>query len=127
MTVSELLNKGRELLADIENGSNEARWIFEEVFENPVTKNRNPKGYRSLARLQGFIAHVCYKLNIPYEIKEENSWITAWGTYSSKIKREERKKDILVKVNEYYNLNLTRDDLSDAIGLGRYAVENYKK
>ena len=33
MTVSELLTKGRELLADIENGANEARWIFEEVFE----------------------------------------------------------------------------------------------
>ena len=31
MTVSELLTKGRELLADIENGANEARWIFEEV------------------------------------------------------------------------------------------------
>lgn len=33
MTVSELLNKGRELLKDKENYMNEVRWIFEAVFE----------------------------------------------------------------------------------------------
>lgn len=33
MTVSELLNKGKDLLKDIDNGSNEARWIFESVFD----------------------------------------------------------------------------------------------
>lgn len=33
MTVSELIKKGRELLAGVENGSNESRWIFESVFE----------------------------------------------------------------------------------------------
>ncbi len=33
MTVSELIKKGRSMLADIENGSNEARWIFESVFD----------------------------------------------------------------------------------------------
>lgn len=91
---------------------------FEEVFENS-----NPKGFRSLARTQGFIAHLCHKMNISYVIKEESVWITAWGTYSNKIKRADRKADIMKKVNDYYNLNITIDDVSDSIGIGRYAVE----
>ena len=95
---------------------------FEEIFEN-----RNPKGYKSLGRLQGFIAHLCHKLNIPYKIIEESKWINTWGTYDRTIKRPERKKDIMKKVNDYYSLNITVDDLSDSIALGRYATEIEKE
>ena len=100
---------------------------FEEVFENKNPKARNPKGTKSLARLQGFIAHLCYKQNIPYEIVEENKWITAWGKYSNRMKREERKADIMTKVNDLYNLNITINDISDAIGIGRYGVLQNEK
>lgn len=91
---------------------------FEDVFENS-----NPDGYKSLARLQGFIAHLCHKLNIPYRIKKESEWITAWGTYGKTVKRPERKLDIMQKVNDLYNLEIKDNDVSDAIAIGRYAVE----
>lgn len=100
---------------------------MEEVFENKNPKSRNPKGVKSLARLQGFIAHVCYKHNIPYRIVEENKWITTWGTYSNKIKRPERKADVMKKVNDLYGLDITVDDLSDSIGIGKYAIEIEKE
>ena len=92
---------------------------FEEIFENA-----NPKGFRSLARLQGFIAHIAHKHDIKYTIVEESKWITAWGKYGRGVKRPERKADVRQKVNDYYNLNIEVDDISDAIGIGRYAVEN---
>ncbi len=95
---------------------------FEEIFENG-----NPKGYKSLGRLQGFIAHLCHTLNIPYKIIEESKWINTWGTYDRTIKRPERKKDIMKKVNDYYGLDITVDDLSDSIALGRYATEIEKE
>lgn len=91
---------------------------FEDIFEN-----KNPEGFKSLARLQGFIAHLCHTKNIPYIIKEESAWTSVWGSYSNKTKRDERKADIMKKVNDYYNLNITVDDISDSIGIGRYAVE----
>ena len=92
---------------------------FEEIFENA-----NPKGFRSLARLQGFIAHIAHKHDIKYTIVEESKWITAWGKYGRGVKRPERKADVRQKVNDYYNLSIEVDDISDAIGIGRYAVEN---
>ena len=92
---------------------------FEEIFENA-----NPKGFRSLARLQGFIAHIAHKHDIKYTIVEESKWITAWGKYGRGVKRPERKADVKQKVNDYYNLSIEVDDISDAIGIGRYAVEN---
>lgn len=95
---------------------------FEEVFES-----RNPKGYRSLARLQGFIAHLCHTRGIKYTIEEETTWITAWGTYTYKDKRPQRKEDVRRKVNEYYNLDIQVDDISDAIGIGRYAILQEEK
>lgn len=91
---------------------------FEEVY-----LNNNAKGFRSLSRLQGFIAHLCHSLRIPYRIVEESKWISSWGEYSTKVKRKERKEDIMKKVNDYYNLNITVDDLSDSIALGRYATQ----
>jgi Holliday junction resolvasome RuvABC endonuclease subunit len=91
---------------------------FEEIFENA-----NPKGFRSLARLQGFIAHIAHKHNVKYTIIEESKWITAWGKYGRGVKRPERKEDIRQKVNDYYNLDIQVDDVSDAIAIGRYAVE----
>ena len=91
---------------------------FEDIYEN-----RNPNGFKSLARLQGFIAHLCHKYNIPYKIVKESEWIQEWGTYSNKIKREERKADIMNKVNCLYGTDITIDDISDSIGIGKYAIE----
>jgi hypothetical protein len=51
-------------------------------------------------------------------------WINTWGKYGRTVKRPERKRDIMHKVNEWYNLSLTVDDVSDAIAIGKYATLN---
>ena len=93
---------------------------FEEIFV--ASRIQNISGFRSLARLQGFLAHCCWKHKIPYVIVEENKWINSFGTYSSEIKRPERKADIMNKINEKYGLDIKTDDISDAIAIGDYAV-----
>lgn len=90
---------------------------FEEIFENA-----NPRGFRSLARLQGFICHICHKHNVRYVIVEESKWIKTFGTYTRKMSRSERKADIMQKINDLYGLDIKTDDLSDAIAIGTYAI-----
>lgn len=95
---------------------------FEEIFENG-----NPSGFRSLARLQGFICWICHKHKIPYCIIEETKWINSMGTYTKEDKRPERKADIMKKMNDLYGLDIKTDDVSDAIAIGTYAVKIEKE
>lgn len=95
---------------------------FEEIFEN-----NNPKGFRSLSRLQGFIAHLCHQLGIRYVIVEENKWINSIATYGRDIKRPERKMDINKKMNDCYGLDIKSYDVTDAIAIGTYATSVEKE
>ena len=95
---------------------------FEEIYAA-----RNIAGFRSLARLQGFIAHLCHKLKIHYVIVEENKWINVLGNYSFKISRSERKADIMKKMNDRYGLDIKKDDITDAIAIGTYACIKEKE
>ncbi len=106
---------------------------FEEIYVapsfNPVTKRMdysrvNISGFRSLSRLQGQLSRILWELKIPYDIILEQTWITAFGKYNSKIKREERKADVMAKVNEMYGLDITVDDISDAIGIAYYVSQS---
>ena len=90
---------------------------FEEIFENG-----NPKGFRSLSRLQGFIAHLCHKLGIRYVIVEESKWANSITTYGRGVKRAERKADINKRMNDLYGLEIKSDDITDALAIGTYAV-----
>ena len=111
-----------DVLSHLFNRYNPDVVYFEEIYEN-----RNPKGFRSLARLQGFIACLCWQKAIRYCIVEENKWISYWGTYSREIKRPERKADIMKKINDLYGLDITTDDISDSIAIGAYAVSVEEK
>lgn len=95
---------------------------FEEIFENS-----NPKGFRSLARLQGFIAHLCHKLGIRYVIVEESKWANSIATYGRGVKRPERKADINKRMNDLYGLDIKSDDITDALAIGTYAVSIEEK
>ena len=95
---------------------------FEEIFENA-----NPKGFRSLARLQGFICHICHQNNVRYQIVEEGKWINSFGVYGRGVARKERKADIMKKINDLYGLDIQTDDVSDAIAIGTYAVNVEKE
>ena len=96
---------------------------FEEIFMNTA----NPKSFRSLARLQGFIAHLCHKHNIRYVIVEESKWINHIGTYGRGVTRPERKADIMKKMNDLYGLEIKSDDITDALAIGTYAVSIEEK
>lgn len=109
------------------------RIAFEEVYlaktYNPITKRMdysaaNISGFRSLSRCQGQLSRILWELKMPYDIILEQTWITAFGTYDSKIKREERKADVMAKVNEMYGLDITVDDISDAIGIAYYVSQS---
>lgn len=95
---------------------------FEEIFENG-----NPKGFRSLARLQGFIAYLCHKLDIRYVIVEESKWANGIATYGRGVKRPERKADINKRMNDLYGLEIKSDDITDALAIGTYAVSIEEK
>lgn len=106
---------------------------FEEIYVapsfNPVTKRMdysrvNISGFRSLSRLQGQISRILWELKIPYDIILETTWITAFGTYGKGVKREERKTEVMAKVNEMYGLDIKNDDISDAIGIAYYVSQN---
>jgi Holliday junction resolvasome RuvABC endonuclease subunit len=109
------------------------RVAFEEIYVapsfNPITKRMdysrvNISGFRSLSRLQGQLSRILWESEIPYDIILEQTWITAFGKYNSKIKREERKADVMAKVNEMYGLDITVDDISDAIGIAYYVSQS---
>lgn len=95
---------------------------FEEIFEN-----KNPRGFRSLARLQGFLCHICHKHNVRYVIVEESKWINCFDTYGSGVSRPKRKADIMKKMNDLYGLEIKTDDVSDALAIGTYAIKNEKE
>lgn len=95
---------------------------LEEIFENA-----NPRGFRSLARLQGFICHICHKHHVRYVIVEESKWIKTFGVYTKEMSRPERKIDIMQKMNDRYGLDIKTDDLSDAIAIGTYAINIEKE
>ena len=108
------------------------RVAFEEIYisktYNPYTKQMdyakaNISGFRSLGRLQGQLSRVLWELKLPYDIILEQTWITAFGTYGNNVKREERKLDVMSKVNKMYGLNITEDDISDAIGIAYYVAQ----
>ena len=109
------------------------RVAFEEIYMqqkyNPYTKKKdytatNISGFRSSSRCQGQLSRILWELQIPYDIILETTWITAFGTYSKNVKREERKADVMAKVNEMYGLDITVDDISDAIGIAYYVSQS---
>lgn len=108
------------------------RVAFEDIYIskafNPMTKRMdysqaNISGFRSLGRLQGQLSRILWEMKMPYDIILEQTWITAFGTYNNNIKRDERKKDIMDKINSMFGLDITVDDISDAIGIAFYVSQ----
>lgn len=105
------------------------RVAFEEIYVvptyNPITKRMdysraNISGFRSLSRLQGQLSRILWEMKMPYDIIWETEWITAFGKYDKSMKRDERKADVMAKVNAMYGLDINIDDISDAIGIAYY-------
>ena len=129
LRISYICDVAKELIEKIKPD----RVAFEEIYVapsfNPVTKRMdysrvNISGFRSLSRLQGQLSRILWEKKIPYDIILETTWITAFGTYGKNVKREERKADVMAKVNAMYGLDITIDDISDAIGIAYYVTQN---
>lgn len=80
--------------------------------------------YRTLARLQGILLSACVDQNIDYVVCAPATWRA-----HCKVKgraRMEKKRSMQDKVKEWFDITVT-DDIADAIGIGKYVTDTYKK
>ena len=80
--------------------------------------------FATLARLQGILMELCYENNIPYDIYSASTWRKYCGVKGKH--RVDKKKSMQILAKEWYDINISNDE-ADAIGIGKYASENYKK
>lgn len=80
--------------------------------------------FETLARLQGVLMITCYESKIPFQICSSNTWRESCGVKGKT--RIDRKKSMQNLVRNWYNIEVS-DDVSDAIGLGRYISNKFIK
>lgn len=92
--------------------------VMEEVIPDH-TKNTNT--FRALMFLQAAIHLKLYELypKIKIELIYPGTWRSLCGIHTGRgIKREDLKKEDIRFANEIYHLNLTSDDIADAVCIG---------
>lgn len=80
--------------------------------------------FQTLARLQGVLMDLCYERKVPFKICPTNTWRA-----HCKVKgrtRTDKKRSMQLLVKEWFDINVS-DDEADAIGIGKYASETFKK
>ena len=80
--------------------------------------------FQTLAHLQGVLMDLCFELNIPFKICPTNTW-RAHCKVKGKT-RSDKKISMQQLVKEWFDISVT-DDSADAIGIGKYLSESYKK
>ena len=80
--------------------------------------------FQTLARLQGILMNLCYELKIPCKICATNTWRAHCGVKGKQ--RNDKKRSMQLLVKEWFDISVG-DDESDAIGIGKYAADAYKK
>ena len=80
--------------------------------------------FQTLARLQGILMNLCYELKIPCKICPTNTWRAHCGVKGKQ--RNDKKRSMQLLVKEWFDISVS-DDESDAIGIGKYAADAYKK
>ena len=80
--------------------------------------------FQTLARLQGILMNLCYELKIPCKICATNTWRAHCGVKGKQ--RNDKKRSMQLLVKEWFDISVS-DDESDAIGIGKYAADAYKK
>lgn len=93
--------------------------ILEEV--RPQTEIGNIKTFKALIYLQAAIVFLIHEKGNKQDIKYlyPSSWRKQCGIKTGKsITRDILKKEDIKFVNNFYHLNLTNDDIADAIGIG---------
>lgn len=80
--------------------------------------------FQTLARLQGILMSLCYEMKIPCKICATNTWRAYCGVKGKQ--RNDKKRSMQLLVKEWFDISVT-DDESDAIGIGKYAADAFKK
>ena len=80
--------------------------------------------YQTLARLQGILMATCYSLKVDYIVCPPATWRTHSGVKGRS--RADKKHSMQAKIKEWFDITVS-DDVADAIGIGKYVSENFKK
>ncbi|MBR4155387.1 MAG: crossover junction endodeoxyribonuclease RuvC [Bacteroidales bacterium] len=80
--------------------------------------------FETLARLQGILLNCLYEEQIPYEICHTAAWRKYCGV--SGRTRADKKRSMQMLIKEWYDVSVS-NDCADAIGIGKYAVDNFNK
>lgn len=80
--------------------------------------------YRTLARLQGILLAACRENGVDCVVCSPSTWRA-----HCKVKgrtRADKKKSMQTLVKQWFDISVT-DDIADAIGIGKYISDTYKK
>ena len=80
--------------------------------------------FQTLARLQGVLLDLCYELGIPCKVCPTNTWRAHCGVKGKQ--RNDKKRSMQLLVKQWFDISVT-DDESDAIGIGKYAADAFRK
>ena len=89
--------------------------------------NRNAEAQRNLTMILGAIRYKCLELKIEYYSLRPTEWRKLIKNKDEKIprKREELKRWSINKIKDFYNIETTSDDLSDAILIGQGYINSF--
>lgn len=80
--------------------------------------------YRTLARLQGILLAACKDQNIDSIVCAPATWRAHCGVKGRA--RTDKKRSMQNLVKKWFDITVT-DDVADAIGIGKYVADTYKK
>lgn len=80
--------------------------------------------FETLARLQGILLNCLYEEGIQYEICHTAAWRKHCGVIGRT--RVDKKKSMQILIKKWYDVSVS-NDCADAIGIGKYAVDNFNK
>lgn len=91
------------------------------VLEDIQLQYGNVKSYKFLAKLLGVLSVLCVELSVKYDVVNANTWRSGLGL-NSKNKREVQKLKSIKFANNTFGLEVSDDNVADAICLGYYAI-----
>ena len=80
--------------------------------------------YRTLARLQGILLAACKENNVQTVVCSPSTWRSHCEVKGRT--RADKKRSMQTLVKNWFDITVT-DDVADAIGIGKYVADTYKK
>ncbi len=107
------------------------------VFIEDIQLRKNVQSFKKLAQLQGVLVNLCEKTNLLYKLIAPTQWqnyCKARGRTANEVKSKLKEAPSAAKkgskilslqfVQDKYGIETDNDNLSDAICIGHYAVNN---